>query len=210
MSDVLENDFFGNVQNTPLESPHLAAIPSPEVAPYETISVETFTSLGHSSLNRQVHGLINQNSKWFYGYSTAGSDVPATPESRMKGLRNILMNFEQYQEVCALNPSDLLKKSHYLSTTRDLHGKSIPIDTLLSDHHEDAVTEVFWDLVAAKDPLIVTLAQIGKRHVLSEAGFFRFSREAIVAFRPAEVKDAVDVQVAAIRKSIGKAAIASE
>ena len=211
MSDVLENDFFGNVQNTPLESPHLAAsAPEQDAAEHKIIDIQTFTRLDYSPINSQVDDLIFHNKKWFYGYSSAGSDIPATPESRMKGLRNVLMNFEQYQDVGAQSPAELLKKSQYLSTTRDMHGEPVPIDTLLSAHHEDAVSGVFWELAATKDPLIITLAQIHKRHILSENGFFRFSREAIVAFRHTEIKKAVDTRVAAIRKSIGKTAIAGE
>lgn len=210
MSDVLENDYFGRVQNTPLESPHLAAVPTDSLTPPNIISIDTFTDLGHNATNREVHGLIEQNSKWLFGYQTAGADTPATPESRMKGLRNILAHFEQYSSYQDSTPADLVKRSRLFSTNRDFRGKKAPITELLGGREEYGTTAIFWELVGKKDPLIVALAQIGESHKIGQSIFNKFMNDSIIAFHYDEIKSNIDQQLAQLRKSIGKTAIASE
>jgi hypothetical protein len=214
MSEVKDNSFVTDLTDSTILSPQLQLVPEIEAepaeaskVPYQEISIESFTDFRHP-VNEEVSYQIVENKKWLYGYSTAGADVPATQESRLKGIRNIISSFELYKNFKETTPTELVKNARIMESTRNITGNKVTLHEMFQGKEDSVLEGVFWELVGKHDPLIVTLAQIDKSGDMPKGIFNSLVKDSIAAFHRNEIKLAVNKQVAVYRKALGKTAIA--
>lgn len=207
MSEVNRSSFIAELTDSRHLSPQLSLVPEISEST-QPVSIETFTNV-KNPLNEQIHSLIEDNKKWLYGYKTAGADVPATQESKLKGLRNIISGFEPYEQFKTSAPIDLVRNARLLSATRDIAGNKVSVHDMYYGKEDIIIESLFWNLVGRHDPLIIALAQIGEQRSMSQSSFDKLVKDSLTAFHPAEIKQHIKTQTFQYRKSLGKTAIMS-
>ena len=152
------------------------------------LSIDSITNPRLNPDVDQIEIALVDNRKHFVGYTVAGTDVEPTRETTLRGFRNILGLFDEYRPIRSAKSEDLLKRADYLhKTKRTIGGVSHSLEDTLSDH-DATFPQIFWQLVARRDPLITALGLAEKYGYIKERDMPAMIKETILAFHLDEFK----------------------
>lgn len=206
-------------------NPETDSVPDPETDIVVLHSDQTFEnnditmdSLASPTnpLYHQISQSIKENMKAFTGYQFMGDTVPPKRESLLRGMRNILSNFEEYEVFSDLPTPKLMAAADYPNKTKGFDGKTRSIANI-TDGCRDEQFEIFTRLAEDNDPLAVALAQIAKlpkleensdspqqpfEPLIAESSQQQLALDSIALFRYEEFQDLVERHIRTLRKNI--------
>jgi hypothetical protein len=213
MSDVLENDFFANVQVSALMSPHLIDEP-----PQTNTEFETSIPIGPGNPSdtleypepkpdiENLEILIQQHERELFGRSNKGviEAVIPTRESRLLGLAAILGNFEEYKFVKDLTKTQLNARAHKLDEVKEVAGKKVRLRELINEASAE-IFSVYVERVNANDTLIQVLHAVRNHQpsglsTMSDDAYEHFTDDALFVFARTDVNKAVRNTLAKLKK----------
>lgn len=213
MSDVLENDFFANVQVSALKSPHLIDEPPKTSTEFETaIPIEPDKPIDTHEYPEpkpdieNLESLIQQHERELYGRPSKGviEAVIPTRESRLLGLAVILGNFEEYEFVKDLTKTQLNARAHKLDEVKEVAGKKVRLREIINEASAELFS-VYVERVHTNDTLIQVLHAVRNHHpsglsTMSDDAYEHFTDDALFVFARSDVNKAVRSTLAKLEK----------